>query len=118
MTIGFLGLGKMGSRMVAKLASDGHTLHVWNRTAQTAQALAGKNIFPHTTIPELLGALPSPKIIWLMLPAGEATQSVFEEVISADIVIDGGNSKFSDTDRRARVGFLGIGVSGGIIGTK
>ena len=103
--------------MVTKLASAGHVLHVWNRTAETAKSLAGKNILPHETIEDLVSALPSPKVVWLMLPAGEATLSVLDQ-ISADIIIDGGNSKFSDTDKRAKVGFLGIGVSGGLLGAS
>lgn len=130
MTLGFLGLGKMGSRMVAKLAADGHALHIWNRTVDstTAFAKSSPTTIPHTTILELLQALTTPRIIWLMLPAGEASESVLNEITkhlsAGDIVIDGGNANFHDSERRfndckkKNIRFLGIGVSGGIIAAE
>lgn len=120
MKIGFIGLGKMGARMVQKLLSDDHEIIAWNRSNHEL-----KNI---ETIEKLVKSLKSPRIVWLMLPAGEATENVLNEVSKliqkGDIVIDGGNSNFKDTQRRYEefkikdIKFLGIGVSGGVIAFK
>lgn len=132
MQIGFIGLGKMGSRMVKKLLKEGHEVVVWNRSQEPVDALVNsltpqelQGISPAASIKELVAGLSTPKVIWLMLPAGEATESILEEVSQyvekGDIVIDGGNAKHTDTQRRfdmfaaKDVRFLGIGVSGGII---
>lgn len=132
MTLGFIGLGKMGSRMVKKLLKEGHEVAVWNRSQEPVDALVNsltpqelQGISPAASIKELVASLSFPKVIWLMLPAGKATESVLEEVAQyieeGDIVIDGGNSKHTDTQRRFEefekkgIRFLGIGVSGGII---
>jgi len=133
MHLAFLGLGKMGSRMAKKLVMMGHTVVAWNRSqqplldVQTAVSNA-TNLILASSIQEAIGRLPSPKIVWLMLPAGKATESILTEVISSvspsDIVIDGGNSYYKDTQRRFTllankgIRFLGIGVSGGIIAAK
>ncbi len=129
MQIAFLGLGKMGSRMASKLVADGHELIVWNRTKETAEEFVAhypKGSTLATTVEEALSALTgSPKIVWLMLPAGDATEAMITEVMpllaKGDVLIDGGNARFSDTERRSQmlsekgILFLGIGVSGGII---
>lgn len=127
MHIGFLGLGKMGSRMAGKLIASHHSVIVWNRTPDPAQTL--KSQYPAVqvalTISDLIKHLPDPKIIWLMLPAGSVTEEIFDQVIvllnPGDILIDGGNSHFSDSQKRSNfaatknIKFLGIGVSGGLI---
>lgn len=117
MKIGFVGLGKMGGRMVQKLLSEGHEVLAWNRSDHEL-----KNV---ETLEKLVKSLETPRIIWSMLPAGEATEEILKEVSKFvsqdDIVIDGGNSNFKDTQRRYEefkkrgIRFLGIGVSGGII---
>lgn len=116
MQLGFIGLGKMGSRMVQKLLEEGHEVAAWTRSKSTI------------TIAELVKSLEKPRVIWLMVPAGEATQDVFDEVSkfveSGDIIIDGGNSNYKDTESRYQklknknIKFLGIGVSGGVIAAK
>jgi 6-phosphogluconate dehydrogenase len=133
MRIGFIGLGKMGSRIVKKLLAGGHEVVVWNRSEDSILALQQdirstnyvNNLDVASSIEELVSMLPSPKVVWSMLPAGEATESVLQEVnkfISEhDIVIDGGNAHFADTQRRFEnyeekgIRFLGVGVSGGIV---
>ncbi|OGH25100.1 MAG: 6-phosphogluconate dehydrogenase (decarboxylating) [Candidatus Levybacteria bacterium RIFCSPLOWO2_01_FULL_39_24] len=117
MTLGFIGLGKMGLRMVIKLQKEGHEVVVWNRSEHELKTAA--------TIEKLVKSLKSPRIIWSMVPAGEATQNVLDEVSKfvskGDIVIDGGNSNFKDTEKRFKdfknkgIRYLGIGVSGGVI---
>lgn len=134
--IGFIGLGKMGTRMVEKLLCEGHQVTVWNRSKDVLEQFhALMQEQGHATglataysIPSLVEGLPTPTIIWLMLPAGEATDSILKEVSDfvhhGDIVVDGGNSHFSDTDRWSKtfsdrgVRFLGVGVSGGVIAAK
>ena len=151
MKLGFIGLGKMGSRMAVKLLKEGHNLVVWNRSQQAVDELRIKNqeswkrekmhnskfmtydsmtgkFEVAKTIERLVRELKSPRIIWLMLPAGSATQNILDEVIKfaekEDIIVDGGNAHFKDTEKRYRelktkgIRFLGIGVSGGIIAEK
>ena len=139
MQLGYIGLGKMGTRMVEKLLHDGHTVIGWNRTKSVVDefrlALAdlpagsqGTKLNEHfiaaDDIKTLVNGLASPRVIWVMLPAGDATESALQEVAKyvekGDIIIDGGNAFYKDTQRRFDdfkeygIGFLGIGVSGGI----
>lgn len=132
MKLAFLGLGKMGSRMVEKLIRDGHEVVAWNRTFEVTEHLQNKvqsaQFRASNSIKEAIEQLENQKIVWLMLPAGDTTESVLSEVSqfvkTGDIVIDGGNSKFSDTETWAEkflggeVRFLGIGVSGGIVAAE
>ncbi|MDO8583079.1 MAG: decarboxylating 6-phosphogluconate dehydrogenase [bacterium] len=120
MKIGFIGLGKMGARMVQKLISQGHEVIAWNRSDHEL-----KNV---ESVEKLVKSLESPKIIWSMLPAGDATEEILKEISkfvkAGDIVIDGGNSNFKDTQCRYEdftkkgIKYLGIGVSGGIIAAR
>lgn len=120
MKIGFIGLGKMGARMVSKLRKEGHEIIAWNRSKHEL-----KNV---ETIERLVKSLKSPRVVWAMVPAGEATEEILKEVSKfvekGDIVVDGGNSHFKDTQTRFEqfqkrgIKFLGIGVSGGIIAAK
>ena len=137
MQIGILGLGKMGSRMVLKLQKEGHEAVVWNRSSQGVEKFkiqnskfknVSQNLKVAKTIEDLIKSLDTPRIVWIMVKAGEATQEVLEEVskfVSAgDIVIDGGNSFYKDTQKRFQdfknkgIKYLGIGVSGGIIAAE
>lgn len=135
MRLGFIGLGRMGNRMVTKLLSEGHGVVVWNRTREKIthlrQGFGGRanfNLLGAGSIRDLVEKLEKPRIIWSMLPAGHATEEILmgpggiaEYVVEGDIVVDGGNARFTDTQRRFDyfesngVLFLGIGVSGGII---
>ena len=130
MKLGFIGLGKMGRRMVGKLLSEKHQVIAWNRSPAPGEELLAE--FPLTSLaaslPDLVQRLPRPRVIWMMLPAGGPTEAVLEVlsglVDSDDILIDGGNSFYKDTEKRfkilqeRRIKFLGIGVSGGIIAEK
>lgn len=116
MKIGFIGLGKMGTRITEKLLKEGHEIVAWNRTP--------KELKTATTIQELVENLEKPRVIWSMLPAGSATQTILNEVGQfvgeGDIVIDGGNAHYQDSEKRFQefkkkgIKFLGIGVSGGL----
>lgn len=137
MKIGFIGLGRMGSRMVIKLLSDRHEVVVWNRSKEKIDALKAEaqpdwKLEVAENVGDLVkkasGEEAGPKIVLSMLPAGEVTEGMLGEikkyVIKGDIVVDGGNTKYTDTQKsyeeftKDGVEFLGIGVSGGLISLK
>jgi 6-phosphogluconate dehydrogenase len=129
MQLAMLGLGRMGGNMARRLRAAGHDVVGWNRTTDVAEKIAqevGLTVAKQITdVPKLLKA---PRIVWLMLPAGEITEHTLIELSSmlskGDIVIEGGNSNFRDTLRRAEmlaakgIHMLDAGVSGGIWGLK
>jgi 6-phosphogluconate dehydrogenase len=127
MQIGFIGLGKMGSRMVRKLIADGHAVRVWNRSLEPIELLKQdiKELETSESVEALVSSLPKPRIVWSMLPAGEATEAMLTQIAAyvepGDIVINGANEHFTNTEKQYKtfmdkgVRFLGIGVSGGII---
>ena len=133
MKIGFIGLGKMGGRIVRKLLAGGHEVVVWNRSEDPILALQQdiratdyiNNLDIASSIEQLVSLLEPTRVMWSMLPAGEATQDILDQVSSyvekGDIIIDGGNAHFADTQRRFEafeqkgIRFLGVGVSGGVI---
>ena len=122
--------------MVAKLVNEGHEVVVWNRTKekisnfkfQISNSQYKDNLKIANSIKDLVLKLEKPRIIWLMLPAGRATQEILDQVEddigSGDIVIDGGNAHYADTQKRFEhfkskgIKFLGIGVSGGVIAAR
>jgi len=133
MQLGIIGLGKMGGRMAEKLLTEGHTLTVWNRSFQPCVHLQEKfpdpkQLIVAESIAALVQSLPTPRIILLMLPAGEITENALAEVAQFatkdDIIIDSGNSYYQDTERHYQeftkrgIRFLGMGVSGGIVAVK
>jgi 6-phosphogluconate dehydrogenase len=119
MKLGMVGLGRMGGNMAERLRRHGHEVETYARTnpARTAMSLA-----------ELCMRVPRPRVIWLMVPAGDATERSFESLLSlleeGDVLVDGGNSNFRDSQRRAAVAaeeginFLDAGVSGGVWGLE
>lgn len=132
MQVGFIGLGKMGTRMVEKLLLGGHVVLGWNRTPEIVTefqlVLAEKEVsdrfIASVAIESLVKGLAAPRVVWVMVPSGateEILETVFRFVEAGDIVIDGGNSFYKDTQRRSEefgkkgIKYLGIGVSGGVI---
>jgi 6-phosphogluconate dehydrogenase len=123
MIIAIIGLGKMGSRIAIKLHAEKHQVFAWNRTPKNISGIKSA-----TTLQELVSKLSKPRIFWIMLPAGDPTQTAINELSKylrkGDIVVDGGNANFKDTEKRFQkfkktgIEFLGIGVSGGIIAAK
>lgn len=121
MKIGFVGLGKMGAGLVARMKEADIEVLAWNRSPHEL-----KNI---ETIEQMVAEMPAgERIIWLMLPAGKVVDEMLDKLkpmlANGDLVIDGGNSRYSDTVRRSgelaknRVGYVDVGVSGGPKGAR
>ena len=130
--IGLIGLAVMGQNLVLNIESRGFAVSVYNRTeATTTDFIArhpGKRLLGCTTLPELVASLAPPRKLMIMVKAGGAVDGVIDQLIplleAGDIIIDGGNSLYSDTERRdarlASLGlnFVGAGVSGGEEGAR
>lgn len=128
--IGMLGLGKMGANMARRLAKGDVLVHAWNRSPEVALNLAQENpnVQARETLAELVASLPSPRLIWLMLPAGPATDKALETLLPllspGDTVVDGANAFYKDSQRHAAqltqagMHFMDAGVSGGIWGLQ
>jgi len=128
MELAIIGLGRMGSNMAVRLARGGHHVVVYNRTVQRAFDLAKEEprLIPVQTPQEILTKLRPPRLAWVMLPAGGATEKMIDALLdilsTGDTIIDGGNANFRDSMRRARkveekaLQVLKVGVSGGIWG--
>lgn len=130
MKLAMIGLGRMGANMVRRLVADGHEVVAYNRTPETAIALADEleNVTPVSTLQDLVKSLPSPKVVWLMVPHQFVDQSI-EDLIAAgiakgDLIIDGGNSNFNLSQHRAArlqesgIHFVDSGTSGGVWGLE
>jgi 6-phosphogluconate dehydrogenase len=116
--LGMVGLGRMGAGMTERLQRDGHEVMTYDPKVDSTAGSLG----------ELVGQLEPPRHVWLMIPAGEITESAFRELLGllerGDAVVDGGNSNFRDSQRRAAeaaehgLHFVDVGVSGGIWGLR
>lgn len=125
-SIAIAGLGRMGANMALRLLAKGIKPVVWNRNPEKADALAAKGAVAARTLADAVAALEAPRIVWLMLPAGEATESIFQSLLPllgrGDMIVDGGNAEWKEALRHAKeaedrgVEFLDAGVSGGIWG--
>ena len=126
--IGLIGLAVMGENLVLNMDSKGFSVAVFNRTTEVTEKFAasrakGKNIQPTRTLQEFVGALKKPRKAMVMIKAGNPVDQVIGELAplleKGDVIIDGGNSLFTDTQRRCRdlenrgIHFVGCGVSGG-----
>jgi 6-phosphogluconate dehydrogenase len=128
MKLGMIGLGRMGANMVLRLLAGGHQLVVYDREPEAATPLVKVGAAPARSLAELVGALPAPRAVWMMVPAGDPTDQTFNTLLPllarGDIVIDGGNSNYKDSIRRATVAkavgvhFLDAGTSGGVWGRE
>jgi 6-phosphogluconate dehydrogenase len=126
MRIGFIGLGRMGANMVRRLLRDKHEIVAYNRTAEKTKEIAGEGADAAFSIAELVAKLKKPRAVWIMVPAGDATEAQIQELLEhlepGDTIVDGGNTNFHDDQRRhpllkARgIEYIDAGVSGGIWG--
>jgi 6-phosphogluconate dehydrogenase len=130
MHLGFIGLGRMGANMVRRLVRDGHEVHVYNRTPEKAREIEGEGQGAKAffSIDELVASLERPRAVWIMVPAGDATEAQIDELLehleAGDTIVDGGNTNFHDDTRRYAalkekgIHYVDAGVSGGIWGLQ
>jgi 6-phosphogluconate dehydrogenase len=128
MQVAIAGLGRMGVNMARRLLGGGHQVVAWNRSYEKVRELMEEGASGAMTLEEAVRLLTPPRSVWLMLPAGEVTDSAINElsrILSpGDCIIDGGNTFYRDDVRRAEmlkflsIGYLDAGVSGGIWGLR
>ncbi|MDO5754575.1 phosphogluconate dehydrogenase (NAD(+)-dependent, decarboxylating) [Arthrobacter sp.] len=126
MQIGMIGLGRMGANLVRRLMRDGHECVVYDPDPKAVKALAGEGATGVSSVEELAEELAAPRAVWVMVPAGDITSSVIDQLAgtlaSGDTVIDGGNSYYRDDIRHAKtlsehgIRLLDCGTSGGVWG--
>ncbi|WP_432665610.1 decarboxylating 6-phosphogluconate dehydrogenase [Wukongibacter baidiensis] len=128
MEIGIIGLGKMGYNLALNMKEHNHQVLVFNRTQEKTKQAEKEGLIGVYSLEEMVEELKSPRIIWLMIPAGKAVDEIVERLIplldKEDIIIDGGNSNYKDTLRRyeslkeKEIRFVDIGTSGGMEGAR
>jgi 6-phosphogluconate dehydrogenase len=127
MQIGFIGLGRMGGNMTHRILRDSdHQVVAFARSPDEVSTAEGHGATGASSVEELVENLDTPRPVWMMVPAGEVTQSVFEQLLGlldeGDIIVDGGNSKWTESVERAGVArehgieFVDVGTSGGVWG--
>src|SRR6476661_2070893 len=119
MELGLVGLGKMGGNMRTRLRDAGHTVVGYDRNPDVSDA---------DSLKAMVEQLPSPKVVWVMVPSGDPTRDTIKELKElldkGDLVVDGGNSRWTDDQVNADslaekgIGFVDCGVSGGVWGLK
>ena len=128
MKIGIIGLGKMGYNLALNMKNNGHEVVANDVSKEAMEKINAEGIEVAGTYEELVGKLPSPRIVWLMVPAGDITEQVLNKVSALlsekDIIIDGGNSNYKESVRRGKelkekgIYFLDCGTSGGMDGAR
>jgi 6-phosphogluconate dehydrogenase len=126
MELGMIGLGRMGAGMSLRLMADGHAVVGYDPNPAARRHLADNGAEAAESLGELAAGLPVPRVVWLMVPAGDITDATLDALLplltAGDTVVDGGNSNYHDTLRRAeRFGGAGVhyvdcGTSGGVWG--
>ncbi len=128
MELGMVGLGRMGGNMVRRLMQAGHRVVVYSATAKTRETFAKETGAPAaSSLDDLVARLPSPRVVWLMVPAAAVDQTMNDlstRLKKGDILVDGGNSFYVDDIRRSRellpkgIRYLDVGTSGGVFGLE
>lgn len=126
MELGMVGLGKMGANMTRRLLRGGHRVVVFDLRAEAVRELQADGATGAASLAELIDALQAPRTVWIMVPSGKITeetiQSLADLLAPGDTVIDGGNSNYKDSQRRAAMlkarglNLIDVGTSGGIWG--
>jgi 6-phosphogluconate dehydrogenase len=126
MRLGMIGLGRMGGNMSERLLKGGHEVVAFDRTAAVTQKYVSLGATGAATLNEVTAKLKSPRIVWIMVPAGKPVDETIAQILpglsKGDVIIDGGNSNFHDTMRRAAelqpkgIHLVDSGTSGGIWG--
>jgi 6-phosphogluconate dehydrogenase len=128
MQLGMIGLGRMGANIVRRLMRHGHGCVVYDRDPEPGRQLAAEGAVAAASMAELVSKLQAPRAIWIMLPAGEATEKAIAELSGllarGDTIIEGGNTFWKDDIRRARelkakgLHYVDVGTSGGVWGLE
>lgn len=129
MELAMVGLGRMGDNMAIRLLQGGHRVVAWNRTYAKTELIAKEHGAVSTkTHEEVVAQLKAPRIVWLMLPSGDVTEQAIDSFMKllspGDIIIEGGNSNYHDTQRRyakvtaQKIEYLDCGTSGGVWGLQ
>jgi len=126
MELGMIGLGRMGGNMVQRLLGGGHCVVAYDPRAEAVEALTQSGATGASAIQDLVDQLTPPRAVWVMVPAGEPTEgtvnAVADTLTRGDVILDGGNSNYKDSMRRAAalndrgISFLDVGTSGGVWG--
>ena len=128
MQLGMVGLGRMGANMTQRLLEGGHSVVVYDRSPAAEEDAIRMGAINADSLEDVARQLKGPRVIWIMIPAGPPVEQTIADLLphleSGDIIIDGGNSNFKDTKRRAAtlesrgIHFMDAGTSGGIWGLK
>ena len=123
-----VGLGRMGGNMTRRLLGGGHEVVGFARNPASVQELVSHGAIGADSLDDLVAKLEAPRVVWVMVPAGDATEQTVDRLSEllqkGDVVVDGGNSRYTDSVRRAEalagegIGFLDCGTSGGIWGRE
>jgi 6-phosphogluconate dehydrogenase len=128
MELGFVGVGRMGGRMVTRLVRDGHRVVAYDRSADAAKAAAANGAALAGALADFATMLKPPRTVWVMVPAGDPTETTIQALAGVlsrgDTIVDGGNTKYTDDVRRGRelaandIHYVDAGTSGGIWGLQ
>ncbi len=128
MQLGMIGLGRMGANMTTRLQRGGHQVVAYDRDAAAVQRSAGDGATGSSSLQDLVAKLSPPRAVWIMVPAGDPTDSTITELLgllqTGDVIIDGGNSRWTDSKARyarckeKQVAFVDAGTSGGVWGLE
>ncbi len=126
MELAMIGLGRMGANMAERLVRGGHSVRGYDPGDAARQQAQARGIIAHANLQNAVAALPTPRVVWLMVPAGQVVDDTLEQLrpllAAGDTVIDGGNSNYKDTQRRgaqlaeAGIHYIDCGTSGGVWG--
>ena len=128
MRVAMIGLGKMGGNMTARLLRKGHEVVAFDRSTEAVQHAASLGAKSAGDLKAVVAALQSPRVVWIMVPAGAPVDETIETLVpmlaKGDVIIDGGNSRYTDSLRRAKsleshgIEFVDAGTSGGVWGLE
>ena len=128
MELGMIGLGRMGANMTERLLRDGHRVISYDRSAEAIQRVVDKGALGARSLSDFVKQLTPPRAVWLMVPSGDPVDQTIEQLLpnlhQGDVLIDGGNSNYKDSIRRAEklkqqgLHFVDAGTSGGVWGLQ
>ena len=128
MQLGIIGLGRMGGNIARRLMLNGHTTVVYDRNEAFVKGLSEEGATGVADLPALVAGLQKPRAVWVMLPAGEPTETTINDLSElmepGDVIIDGGNTFYKDDVRRGKalaekgLHYIDVGTSGGVWGLE